>query len=46
MDHWEVDPRQVSLGVEIGQGAFGRVLTGYYNKKEIAIKVLRGRQLR
>lgn len=43
VDEWEIDPREVSLGVEIGQGAFGRVLTGYYRDKEIAIKVLRGR---
>src|SRR6218665_3967395 len=43
VDEWEIDPREGSLGVEIGQGAFGRVLTGYYRDKEIAIKVLRGR---
>jgi len=42
-DEWEIDPRKVSLGIEIGQGAFGRVLTGYYQEKEIAIKVLKGR---
>ena len=41
-DDWEIDPRHVSLGVEIGQGAFGRVLTGFYRSQQIAIKVLKG----
>jgi len=43
-DDWEIDPRHVSLGVEIGQGAFGRVLTGFYRSQQIAIKVLKGTQ--
>jgi len=41
-DNWEIDPRSVELGVEIGQGAFGRVLTGFYRNQQVAIKVLKG----
>ena len=41
-DNWEIDPRNVALGVEIGQGAFGRVLTGFYHNQQVAIKVLKG----
>ena len=42
VDDWEIDPRHVALGVEIGQGAFGRVLTGFYCTQQVAIKVLKG----
>ena len=42
-DEWELDSRDVILGVELGQGAFGLVLTGFYQNKQIAIKVLKGR---
>jgi len=41
-DDWEIDPRHVALGVEIGQGAFGRVLTGFFRDQQVAIKVLKG----
>ena len=41
-EDWEVDPLQVQLGLELGQGAFGRVLTGVYDGKKVAIKILKG----
>ncbi|ESO00661.1 hypothetical protein HELRODRAFT_175642 [Helobdella robusta] len=41
-DEWELDAREVTLGVEIGQGAFGLVMTGYYRSQQVAIKVIKG----
>ena len=41
-DEWELDAKEVTLGAEIGQGAFGLVMTGYYRNKQVAIKVLKG----
>ncbi|ESN95228.1 hypothetical protein HELRODRAFT_87050 [Helobdella robusta] len=40
-DGWEIDPAELELGQELGQGAFGRVITGFYKKKRVAIKVLK-----
>lgn len=44
IDEWEIDPREVVLGAEIGQGAFGRVLTGYYRDTRVAIKITKGNE--
>lgn len=41
-DEWELDPRDVSLGRELGEGAFGRVMTGFYKDQKVAIKLLKG----
>ena len=41
-DKWEIDAHDVILGVEIGQGAFGLVMTGFYQNTQVAIKVLKG----
>ena len=43
-DEWELDPKEISLGSELGQGAFGRVLVGYYQDQKVALKVLKGKQ--
>lgn len=40
-DEWELDARDVSLGRELGEGAFGRVMTGYYRDQKVAIKILK-----
>ena len=42
-DHWELDPGNVSWGVELGKGAFGVVVTGTINNQKVAVKVLKGR---
>ncbi|ESO93545.1 hypothetical protein LOTGIDRAFT_119146 [Lottia gigantea] len=40
-DEWELDPRQLKFCATIGQGAFGKVVTGYYNDKKVAIKLVK-----
>ncbi|CAH1794381.1 unnamed protein product [Owenia fusiformis] len=40
-DEWELDPKEIKLGSQLGQGAFGRVMTGYHNEKKVAIKMLK-----
>lgn len=41
-DDWEVDCRQLKFASHIGQGAFGKVVTGYYQDQRVAIKLVRG----
>ncbi|XP_013384387.1 vascular endothelial growth factor receptor 1 isoform X4 [Lingula anatina] len=38
-DKWEIAPAFLTFGHQLGQGAFGRVLTGSYNGKRVAIKM-------
>ncbi|XP_060560953.1 uncharacterized protein LOC132720760 [Ruditapes philippinarum] len=40
-DDWEVDCRQLKFASHIGQGAFGKVVTGYYQDQRVAIKLVR-----
>ncbi|KAL4237986.1 hypothetical protein ACF0H5_002697 [Mactra antiquata] len=40
-DDWEIDCRQLKFASHIGQGAFGKVITGYYNDQRVAIKLVR-----
>jgi len=42
-DEWELDANDVTLGVELGQGAFGLVMTGFYHNTQVAIKVIQGK---
>lgn len=41
-DEWELDPRLLKFSSPIGQGAFGKVVTGYYENQRVAIKLVRG----
>ena len=41
-DEWELDPREIQLGSELGHGAFGKVYTGFYRDSKVAIKVMKG----
>lgn len=40
-DEWELDPCRLKFCTPIGQGAFGKVVTGYYDNKRVAIKLVR-----
>lgn len=44
-DDWEVDCRKLQFASHIGQGAFGKVVTGYYDDCKVAIKLVRGEKL-
>lgn len=40
-DQWEVDPDELTLGQEIGSGQFGLVLEGTWNRRKVAVKMIR-----
>ncbi|KAJ8308507.1 hypothetical protein KUTeg_013381 [Tegillarca granosa] len=40
-DEWELDTRSIKFCSPIGQGAFGKVVTGYYEDRRVAIKLVR-----
>ena len=42
-DEWELDPNLLEFSTPLGQGAFGKVVCGYYCKRKVAIKVVRGK---
>ena len=42
-DDWEVDCRNLKFASHIGQGAFGKVVTGFYEDQRVAIKLVRGK---
>ena len=41
-DDWEIDCHQLKFASHIGSGAFGKVVTGYYEDHRVAIKLVRG----
>ncbi|GFO04096.1 fibroblast growth factor receptor [Plakobranchus ocellatus] len=40
-DEWEIDPALLKFSTLLGQGAFGKVVTGYYQDQKVAIKLVR-----
>ncbi|CAL1544980.1 unnamed protein product [Lymnaea stagnalis] len=40
-DEWELDPLKLKFSTLLGQGAFGKVVTGYYEDQKVAIKLVR-----
>lgn len=40
-DQWEINPAELTLGQELGSGQFGLVLEGRWNKKKVAVKMIR-----
>ncbi|XP_055957203.1 ephrin type-A receptor 3 isoform X2 [Patella vulgata] len=40
-DEWELDPKQLKFCAPVGQGAFGKVVTGYFNDMKVAIKLIK-----
>ncbi|KAK7505460.1 hypothetical protein BaRGS_00003205, partial [Batillaria attramentaria] len=40
-DEWELDPRQLKFSTPLGQGAFGKVVTGYCADQKVAIKLVK-----
>ena len=45
-DSFEVNPEILTIGKPVGEGAFGKVLTGTFQGKKVAIKILRGKFIR
>ena len=41
-DEWELDPKLIKFSTPLGQGAFGKVVTGYYSDRKVAIKLIKG----
>ena len=41
-DEWELEPHSLKFSSLLGQGAFGKVVTGYYEDVKVAIKLVRG----
>ncbi|KAK3585208.1 hypothetical protein CHS0354_027499 [Potamilus streckersoni] len=40
-DEWELDCSRLKFSSPLGQGAFGKVVTGFYGEKRVAIKLVR-----
>ncbi|KAK0046893.1 neurite outgrowth regulated kinase isoform X1, partial [Biomphalaria pfeifferi] len=40
-DEWELSPQKLKFSTLLGQGAFGKVVTGYYDDQKVAIKLVR-----
>ncbi|XP_059179578.1 fibroblast growth factor receptor 4-like isoform X2 [Physella acuta] len=40
-DEWELDPLKLKFSTLLGQGAFGKVVTGYFEDQKVAIKLVR-----
>ncbi|XP_076442731.1 uncharacterized protein LOC143281407 [Babylonia areolata] len=40
-DEWELDPQLLKFSTPLGQGAFGKVVTGYYSDHKVAIKLVK-----
>ncbi|XP_041351052.1 uncharacterized protein LOC121370023 [Gigantopelta aegis] len=40
-DEWELDPKLIKFSTPLGQGAFGKVVTGYYSDSKVAIKLIK-----
>ncbi|XP_068181560.1 tyrosine-protein kinase ITK/TSK isoform X2 [Antennarius striatus] len=41
IDQWEIDPKEMTVGQELGIGQFGRVYEGIWRDKKVAVKTIR-----